>query len=386
MNRLTRVLLLLLVVVLALASCNRRDDGEQAADAEPDYRIGLSFDVGGRGDKSFNDSAYRGLRRVAEEYEGYIDGDPDNVDYGSTLELKYLEPKEGGQDREQLLRVLAEDGYQLLFGVGFAYTDSLAKVAAEFPDVHFVLIDGYVDGLDADSNITCVAFAEHEGSFLVGALAGLYLGDSGGKLGFLGGMDIPLIHKFHGGFMAGAMYVNEALREEGAILGQYIGQDPTAFADPQTAEAIARTMYSNGAEIVYHASGNSGSGLFKAANDLDKWAMGVDSDQGLIYASSSNSQEQAIAEHILTSMIKRVDQSVFLISQDFVENGGSVDGGYRTFGLVDGGVGYAVNEYNRDLVSPYTDRLDELKEMVIDGEISVPDHDNKVADWAASMF
>jgi basic membrane protein A len=380
------MLVLLVVVVIALSACNRGEDDGDTAEAEPDYQIGIAFDVGGRGDRSFNDSAYRGLRMVAEEYEGYIDGDPDDVDYGNALELKYLEPKEGGQDREQLLRVLAEDGYDLLYGVGFAYTDSLAKVAGEFPETHFVLIDGFVEGLDAESNITCISFAEHEGSFLVGALAGMYLDDSDAKLGFLGGMDIPLIHKFHGGFMAGAMYVNESLRADGAILGQYIGQDPTAFADPQTAENIARTMYNNGAEIVYHASGNSGSGLFKAANDLDKWAIGVDSDQGLIYATSENEQEQAIAEHILTSMLKRVDQSVFLVAQDFLGNDGSVDGGYRTFGLVDGGVGYAVNDYNSEVIAPYTDRLDELKQMVIDGEITVPDHDDKIADWASSTF
>ena len=389
MKRVSRVLLLLLVAVVVLAACNRQEEEGQAAaaaDTEPEYRIAIAFDVGGRGDRSFNDSAYNGLVLLAEEFDGYIDGDPDDVDFGSNIELKYLEPRQGGQDREQLLRVLAEDGYDLLYGVGFAYTDSLAKVAEEFPETHFVLIDGFVEGLDADSNITCIAFAEHEGSFLVGALAGWVLEDMGGRLGFLGGMDIPLIHKFHGGFMAGAMYANESLREDDGILGQYIGQDPTAFSDPQTAENIARNMYANDAEIVYHAAGNSGSGLFKAANDLDKWAIGVDSDQGLIYATSENEQEQAIAEDILTSMLKRVDQSVFLVAEDFINNGGSVDGGYRTFGLSDGGVGVAINDYNRELISPYTDDLDDLRQMVIDGEITVPDHDEKIPEWTAETF
>ncbi|MFW5728489.1 MAG: BMP family lipoprotein [Spirochaetota bacterium] len=383
--------LLAVVVVLALiAPMMVVAGGQQAAEGqETEYKIAIAFDVGGLGDNSFNDSAYQGLVQVAEEYDGFVDSDAVDVDHGRRVQLKFLEPQEGGQDREQLLRILAEDGYGLIFGVGFAYTDTLGKVAADFPDVHFGLIDGSLPDLTEESNITSIAFAEHEGSFLVGALAAMFMEDQGMedmRTGFVGGMDSPLIHKFQAGYMAGAMYVDPDLREEGAIMGQYIGQDPNAFQDPQTGEQIARNMYNNDAGIVYHAAGASGAGVFRAAYDADQWAIGVDSDQGLIYAESDNDQQQATAEHILTSMLKRVDSSVFLLSQEYIDNGGEVDGGYVTYGLADDGVGVAVNEYNEDLVEPYMSEINELKQMVIDGEITVPEHDDDIPEWKEEAF
>ncbi len=377
MKRIALVLSLVLVAGLVFAGAS------QEAAAEPDFRIGIVFDVGGRGDNSFNDSAYRGLVMVAEEFGGYIADDPDDVSFGTNVELNYLEPQSGGQDREQLLRVLAEDGYDLIFGVGFAFTDSLGTVAVDFPNTQFSIIDAVVD----QPNVTSITFAEHEGSFLVGALAGLFLADNspGSPIGYLGGMDIPLIHKFHGGYFAGAMWANENLRAENKLFSQYIGQDPTAFNDPQTAESIATSFYDRGAFIIYHASGASGSGLFKAAAENDRWAIGVDSDQGLILAESDSAEERALAEHILTSMLKRVDESVFQVSSDFLNNG-TLEGGIRAFGLAEDGVGVAVNEYNEDLVSPYMDEINELKRRVIDGEITVPDTDTVVRAWAEENF
>ncbi|MFW5716340.1 MAG: BMP family lipoprotein [Spirochaetota bacterium] len=378
MKRSIIALLAALLLLGALASC-ARDEGE-AAEAEPDYRIGIVFDVGGRGDNSFNDSAYRGLTMLAEEFNGYIVDDPDDVDFGSEIELTYLEPQAGGQDREQLLRVLAEDGYDLIFGVGFAFTDSLSTVAEDFPETEFGIIDTTVDL----PNVTSITFAEHEGSFLVGALTGLFVADNaaGSPIGFLGGMDIPLIHKFHGGFFAGAMWTNESLRDPDMLFGQYIGQDPTAFSDPQTASSIASNFYDRGAFAIYHAAGASGSGLFSAAADADRWVIGVDSDQGLILAESDSTEEQALAEHILTSMLKRVDRSVFEVGSDFITNDGELEGGVRTFGVADGGVGVAVNEYNEDLVSPYMDQIDAIREQIVAGEISVPDDDAELTEWA----
>lgn len=154
--------LIMLIVMIAAPIFAGTNSGEVAVEAM--YKIGIAFDIGGRGDQSFNDSAYNGLVLLAKEYGGYIKDDPSGVDYGKNIELKYLEPKSGGQDREILLRVLAEDGYDLVIGVGFLYTDALVKVAADFPNVHFGLIDGFTPDLTADSNITCLAFAEHEGS------------------------------------------------------------------------------------------------------------------------------------------------------------------------------------------------------------------------------
>ena len=385
MKRAIAVTVIAATVLITLIGCGERDAAAEAEAA--DFRIGIVFDVGGRGDRSFNDSAYQGLVQIAESYGGFIADDPDGVDFGNAVEMKYMEPREGGQDREQLLRILAEDGFDLLFGVGFAFTDALAKVAADFPDTHFALIDGIILDVDAASNITCIAFAEHEGSFLVGALAGLMIQDTGGgRVGFIGGMDIPLIHRFHAGFAAGAMYVNPALRDSGMVMGQYIGQDPTAFHDPQTAENIAIDMYSENAQIIYHAAGGSGSGLFQAAYDMGRWAIGVDSDQGLVYAESDTAQERAIGEHIVSSMLKRVDNSVELFSSEFIDGGGSVAGGYVSYGLDVGGVGYALNDYNREMVEPYVEQLEELRAQVVAGEITVPDSHTALAEWHASTF
>ena len=138
--------------------------------------------------------------------------------------------------------------------------------------------------------------------------------------------------------------------------------------------------------MIYHASGASGSGLFKAAADANRWAIGVDSDQGLILAESSSAQERALAENVLTSMLKRVDNSVFQITSDFINSGAVLDGGIRAFGLADGGVGIAVNEYNRELIAPYIDTINALRDQIIAGEITVPDHDNQLMDWAMENF
>ena len=372
------------LTALSFFSCRPKEKAEEAkVPEEPRYKIGIVFDIGGKGDKSFNDSAYAGLVATAREFNGYIKDDPDKVDFGRNIELKYLEPKPGGQDREILLRVLSEEGYDLVIGVGFMFTDSLSKVAKDFPNVHYGLIDGWIPDLNESSNITCLGFSEHEGSFLVGAVAGLM--NKGGKVGFIGGMDIPLIHKFQGGFYAGAMYVNPELRKAGLLLGQYIGKDPAAFNDPKTAESIAVNMYNQGASIIYHASGGSGTGLFKAARDMNKIAIGVDSDQGFTYATAESAEEKEIAEHILTSMLKRVDNAVFLTSEELIETGRNT-GGYKAFGLVDNGVGYALNDFNKDKLAPIKDKLEEIRQKIINGEIIVPDDDAKVADWAAKTF
>ena len=371
----------ILALVLLVALPVFAGSGEEEALEGPQYKVGIVFDIGGKGDKSFNDSAYNGLVMLAEEYNGYIKDDPDKVDHGSELELKYLEPKPGGQDRELLLRVLAEDGYDLVIGVGFMFTDSLIKVSGDFPNVHFGIIDGFIPDLNEGSNVTCLLFSEHEGSFLVGAVAGML--NDGGKVGFIGGMDMPLIHKFHGGFYAGAMYVNPDLRKKGMLMGQYIGKDGSAFNDPKTAESIAVSMYNQGATIIYHAAGGSGNGLFKAARDKDKLAIGVDSDQGFSFATADSSEMQEMAEHIATSMLKRVDMAVFLTAEQLIDTGG-IKGGYRAFGLSDGGVGYALNEYNEDVLKDIKRELEDIKKKIISGEITVPDDDSKVAAWAAS--
>jgi basic membrane protein A len=368
MKRILLVVALILIAALAVS-------------AAPKFKIGLVFDLAGRGDNSFNDSAYNGLKMIAKAYKGWIDGDPDKVNFGQDIQVKYLEPKAGGQDREILMRALAEDGYQLIYGVGFMFTDSLAKVAAEFPNVHFGLIDGYVPDLTETSNITCLSFKENEGSFLIGAIAALKA--KGAKIGFLGGMDIPLIHRFDNGFQAGAMYVNPAYRKPGTILSQYIGKESTAFNDPTGGYNIAASFYKQGAAVVYHAAGGSGDGLFKAAQEVKKLAIGVDSDQGLIYNTAKEAATKARGQYILTSMLKRVDNSVFLSAKDFIE--GNLAGGYRTFDLKIYGVGYAVNNFNKASLTDVQAKIEELKEAIITGQIVVPDENTDMAAWMKTL-
>ena len=373
---LRKTILLSLFLLVLFFSC------KETKKEKSDFKIGIVFDIGGRGDNSFNDSAYAGLVDIAKTFEGYIKDDPDKVNHGSIVELKYLEPKEGGQDREQLLRLLSDEDYNLIFGVGFMFRDAIEKVAKDYPETHFALIDGYIPDLVETSNITCIDFKEHEGSFMVGAIAGLL--NQGGKVGFIGGMDIPLIHKFEAGFFAGAMYINEELRKNSMKLSQYIGKDPGAFTDAPSAYNIASSMYKQGTSIIYHASGASGDGLFQAAEEYNKLSIGVDSDQGLIYASSNNDATKARAKFILTSCIKRVDNAVFVITKELIEKG-KLSGGYHSFGIKDDGVGYALNQYNEEKIVPIKDKLEEIKQLIIDGAIVVPDHDSKLKDWITTI-
>ena len=383
----TVLTVLVLVLSLGLLGCgqtapNNNQGGNQQS-SEPKLKVGVVFDIGGRGDKSFNDSAYRGMVKAAKELGGYIKDDPDNVNYGTNIELKYLEPKQGGSDREQLLRKLAENGYDLVIGVGFAFTDAIKNVANDFPNVHFAIIDSCYAPDDHPANVTCLLFKENEGSFLVGAIAGLKTQTN--KIGFIGGMDIPLIRKFMVGYEAGAMYVNPELRKDGAILTAFVSDDPAqAWNNPPKGKEIAISQYDQGADIIYHAAGGTGMGLFEAALEKDKWAIGVDSDQGKILAESQQEKDREMAKHIITSMLKRVDTAVFTIIKEMYENG-KVDAKVMAFGLKEDGVGYAYNEYNKALLDPIKPQIDELKQKIINGEINVPATDDELQQFKASL-
>lgn len=372
---------LALLAALLLAACGAAGGGAAApaakAGAKPGAakvpKIGIAFDVGGRGDQAFNDSAYEGLLRLAKEKGGRIVSGQDASSWGEAFEVRYLESRLEGGDREQLLRVLAEEGCGLVFAVGFLFTEPVTRVARDFPETAFALVDGFVPDLSASSNISCLAFAEEEGSFLVGALAGLAVADRpNAKLGFVGGMDSPLIHRFQAGFQAGAAFANPALRRPGMLLAQYIGKESSAFNDPKTAQAIASSMYRSGAEIVFHASGASGSGVFEAARAAGKDAIGVDSDQGLNYLSKANDPAaKETGARILSSMLKRVDSAVYAVGSQYLASG-AAPGGYRTFSLADEGLGYAVNEHNKPALAAFIPRLEDLKARVVAGEIDPP--------------
>lgn len=354
-NRL--LLALLLALSLIATACGGGGDDEPAGDEETteagdgegsDVRVGMIYDIGGRGDLSFNDSAAAGLDQAKEEFG---------------VETRDLEPDEGGENREELLRLLSDEQYDLVFGVGFLFADAIKAVSADFPEVNYGLIDGTFEGLKDGGNVASLTFAEHEGSFLVGAAAALK--STTGKVGFIGGVEIDLIKKFEAGFVAGAKHVKPDIE----IDVKYISQPPdfSGFADPAKGKEIALGQYNGGADVIYHAAGGSGAGLFEAAKQVSEesgskvWAIGVDSDQ-------AQTAPEEVREYILTSMLKRVDVAVYETIKAFVE--GDFSGGSRAFGLADEGVGYATTGGNIDDIA---EQLEDLKQQIIDGEITVPE-------------
>jgi basic membrane protein A len=306
--------------------------------------VGIVFDVGGRGDKSFNDGAYAG----ADSAIKYLDAN-----------VRYIEPGEGA-DREAGLRLLAAERLDLVMGIGFIFTDDLTRLAREYPRIAFAGID-YALATDAQgnvipppANVAALKFREEEGSFLVGALAALVGGSK--SVGFIGGMDIPLIHKFEAGYRAGVMHVCP----DCTVLVQYAGVTPEAFKNPGKGKELALSQYQRGVNVIYHAAGATGQGLFEAARATDKLAIGVDADQAA-----------EAPGHVLTSMVKGVDAAVYTTIQH-VKNG-TFRGGVYSFGLAEGGVGYVYNEENRGFVpDSVRARLEQLKAEIIAGRIRVP--------------
>jgi len=320
--------------------------------AEP-LKVGLVFDIGGKGDKSFNDSASRGLAWAAADFD-----------------IKRIELEPGVMaDREVNLRNLASIGYDLIIGVGFLFTDAIVTVSDEFPDTKFAIVDGFIPD---KPNVMSLLFPEPQGSFLVGMIAGLKAMEDGkDTVGFVGGMDIPLIRGFEAGYIAGVGYVYPECK----ILSAYAGDTPVAFADPVKGKELALSQYDNGAWIIYHASGLTGAGVFEAAKERKKYVIGVDSNQNYL-----GYIEETGESFGLTSMLKQVDVSVYLAIKAVIE--GTFAGGIEVFGLdryvtVGGvtysGVGYAVDKYNEDLLSAeMLAKVEEAKAKILSGEIVVP--------------
>jgi basic membrane protein A and related proteins len=317
--------------------------GHDVAPAPPGaLRVGLVFDVGGRGDKSFNDSAYRGLDRAVRELK---------------IHAEYIEPGEGS-DRESGIRLLAARGFELIIGVGFIFSDDLYAAAREYPNTRFACVDyakfdatGFVT---PPPNMVALKFREEEGSFLVGALAALT--SKSRVVGFVGGMDIPLIHKFEAGYKAGAHEVCPDCR----VLTGYAGVTGDAFKNPAKGKELALAQITAGADVIFHASGSTGLGVFEAARQTEKLAIGVDADQW-----------SEAPGRVLTSMTKQVDVSVFETVRDLQR--GVWRGGVRVFGLAEQGVDYVYDEHNRALVAQAVrERVEGLRRRIIAGELHVP--------------
>jgi basic membrane protein A and related proteins len=322
-------------------SDDTKDDSTGGNSATSDIKVGMAYDVGGRGDQSFNDSAAAGLDQAKDEL-------------GVEAEESEATDGEAESAREERLVTFAEAGYDPIIAVGFNYAESLGKVAEQYPDVHFAIID---DASLADvPNVASLTFAEEQGSFLVGAAAALK--SEAGHIGFVGGVQVPLIEKFQAGYEAGAKEVNPDI----TIDVTYLTQPPdfSGFADPAKGKTAAQGMYDNGADIVYHAAGGSGGGVFEAAQEAGGLAIGVDSDQ-------YNTADPSVQDVIMTSMLKNVNVAVFNYLEEVA--GGTFPAGQQIYDLSVDGVGYSTSGGQIDDI---VDKLDAYKQQIIDGDIKVP--------------
>ena len=354
MRRTTKIAALLSAGILALTACGS-DDPETSTDPgtggesttseeteapQSDIMVGMAYDVGGRGDQSFNDSAAAGLDQAVAEF-------------GVTSQESEAEDGEAENAREERLRTFADAGFNPIIAVGFAYGPSIGVVSAEYPDVNFAIIDD--SSVEADS-VASLVFAEEQGSFLVGAAAALK--SETGQVGFVGGVETPLIQKFQAGYEAGVAAVDPDITVDVTYLTQV--PDFSGFGDPAKGKTAAQGMFDNGADIVYHAAGGSGGGVFEAASESGNLAIGVDSDQ-------YNTADPSVQDVILTSMLKNVDVAVYTYLSEVV--GGNVPSGVTTYDLAVDGVGYSTSGGQVDDIAA---DLDAYKQQIIDGEIEVP--------------
>lgn len=357
----TRQLLLLIALgcsVSLLSGCRR---AAYAADDQSKTRVGIVFDIGGKDDRSFNAAAWAGVK-CAER--GTL---PDGKPCGKPALGIVLRDVEPGTPNaiEPAMRAFAERGYDLVIGVGFAQAPIMRTVARDYPHVRFAIIDGVVledDGKTSMPNIAGLLFKEHEGSYLVGMIAAKT--SRTGTVGFVGGMDIPLIRRFEKGYEEGAKAVNPRIH----VVQNYVGVTDAAWNNPGKGKELSLAQMDKGADVIFAAAGNSGLGAFDAVEQAGTrngrathFVIGVDSNQNGVKPG-----------FVLTSMIKRVDNAVYDIVKDVVD--GQFKGGFHVFGLESDGVGYVVDDYNRSLVTPDTiAAAEEAKKKIIAGEIKVTD-------------
>ena len=294
----------------------------------------LIYDLGGKFDKSFNEAAYAGAMRWVEETGG---------------SYKELEMQSEAQ-REQALRRLAETGANPIVMTGFAFGDVLGKVAGDYPDTKFAIIDMVVE----QPNVQSVVFTEEQGSYLAGVMAAM--ASKTDTVGFIGGMDIPLIHKFECGYAQGF----KSVKPEGRVLVNYTGTTPAAWNDPVKGGELAKAQKSQGADVIYAAAGGTGIGILQAAADEGILAIGVDSNQNHLHPGQ-----------MLTSMVKRVDNAVY----DAFSAGEALEPGIKVMDLSVDGVGVAIDDNNKDLVTPEMQAaVDEAKAKIVAGETKVHDY------------
>ncbi len=299
-------------------------------------KVGLVLDKGGRDDKSFNAAAFAGATDAQKKLG---------------IELKVVEASDDTAI-EPSLRTFAQRNYPIVIGIGFVQASAVEKVAKDFPKTHFLLVDSHVNL----PNVRSVIFAEHEGSFLVGAIAALT--SKTGSVGFIGGMDIPLIRRFEMGYRAGALAANPKAK----VTSQYVGSTSDAWKNPTKAKELAAAQYQKKIDVIFTAAGASGLGVFDAAEELKKFAIGVDSNQNWVKPG-----------RILTSMVKRVDLAVFQTIE--MEQQGKFEAGSITMGLKDNAIDFAMDEHNKALITPEVlKKANEFRDKINKGTVKVPDY------------
>jgi len=343
-SAINRLFCFFLTAAFLLSACSgtpKTGKSAASADGNTTLHAGLVFDVGGRGDRSFNDAAYHGLE-LAKEKHG--------------IEFIYTEPAGEGSDREAALRQMAADPeVDLVIGVGLLFSDDITAIAKEFPDKKFVCID-YISkpGVELPKNLSGIVFEEKKGSFLAGALAGLVTKTN--TVGFIGGMESSIIRKFETGFTEGVTYVNPAA----TVIPAYIGMTGSAFTNPAKGKELALGQYARGADIIYQAAGASGMGVIEAARATKKLVICTDRDQ-----------EPDAPGFVLTSMVKAIDRAVLKTVEDVLANsfkGGSV----TVFGIGDRYTDYIYNDRNAALVGTSVhERVEDIRNRIISGEIPV---------------
>lgn len=336
--KLLGVILLTAVMTLSLVGCNQG----YAADDHSKIHVGIVFDIGGKDDRSFNAAAWQGVQRAAKDLP---------------IVLRDIEPGTPNAI-EPAMRAFAERNFDLIIGVGFAQAPIMESVAKDYPNIHFAIIDG----VSQLPNVASLVFKEHEGSYLVGMLAAQT--SRTGTIGFLGGMDIGLIHRFAKGYEEGAKAVNPNIK----VIDNYVGVTDSAWNNPGKGKELSLAQISKGADVIFTAAGNSGLGAFDAVEQQGKqngrathFVIGVDSNQNMVKPG-----------FVLTSMVKRVDNAVYNIVQEVYNHRFSP--GLHVFGLDKDGVGYAMDDNNKDLITAASiEKVEEAKKKIIAGEIKVTD-------------
>lgn len=343
--RLISSIAIILTSVIFTISCSTAG----AIENDGRIKVGIVFDIGGKNDRSFNAAAWEGVQRAEKDLD---------------IVLRDVEPG-NPTSIEPAMRAFAEKNFDLIIGVGFAQGPIMQKVAKDYPNIKFAIVDGVI--LDENGkpreNVASLVFREHEGSYLVGMIAAEK--SKSGTLGFVGGMDIPLIHKFAKGYEEGAQSINPDIK----VVQNYIGVTDHAWNNPGKGKELALAQLDKGADVIFTAAGNSGLGVFDAVEQKGKdnegnaktYVIGVDSNQNGVKPG-----------FVLTSMVKRVDNAVYDVVKEIKEN--RFNGGFHVFGLDKDGVAYSLDQYNKSLISEETlKKVEEAKKKIVAGEIKVTD-------------